>query len=229
MQQHRPTSPSDDAQPRATPRRPVHPCALTALLLAAALCCALPAHASDSLECQITAGTLRCNVDLRDFLDGEIRDTLNNGWENTLHFQLVLLDERGKVAAVTVTDLTQRCYIDPFDDPCLALWRSARTWDTYDDVDAMIAAIGVFELVSVAVADLPAGTYSARLDVELNPITDEQVSVIRSWLARHRGGHLVVGKNESSIFGTFVSVFANVRPGHAEAMISLETPPFAVE
>ena len=61
------------------------------------------------------------------------------------------------------------------------------------------------------------------------PATARHGSKPRSWLARNRGGHLVVGKSESSIFGTFVSVFANIRPGHAEATHQLTAPQFELK
>lgn len=202
-------------------------CALVCGLLV--VCIPADARASDSLTCKVDDEAIICEADIEEFLSDEIRDVLNNGWENTLLFNLLLLDEDNDVVGLSYSELSQRCYIDPFDDPCLALWSGSETWDSHQDVDAFIEETASFKLRSVPVSSIPKGTYKARLNVELNPITEEQVNVIRSWLARNRGGHLVVGKSESSIFGTFVSVFANVRPGHAEAFTTVESNAFKVE
>lgn len=198
-------------------------------LLLALLLNAPTAAAEDSLSCGIDDGMVRCDVDVEEFYAEEIREVLNNGWENTLQFHLVVERvEDEEIMALTFADLSERCYIDPFDNPCRALWSGDEDWESYEDVDELIEGISAFQLVSVPASELGEGEFVASLTVELNPITDEQVNVIRSWLARNRGGHLVVGKNESSIFGTFVSVFANVHPGHAEASVTVESKPFTV-
>jgi len=199
------------------------------LLCACALLAPTFAEAADnSIECTAGAEQIVCEVDAREFLNKEIRSVLNNGWENNLHFNLLIMNSDDDIVGVTYTIVSQRCYIDPFDDPCLALWSGSDSWQTYRDIDGLIAGIGKIRLESVPFENLEEGTYTARLSIELNPITDEQASIIRSWLARSRGGHLVVGKNDCSIFGTFVSVFANVQAGHAEASIRVDAPPFTI-
>lgn len=190
---------------------------------------ASPAAAADNtLVCTAGEEQIVCEVDVRQFLTKEIRSVLNNGWENNLHFNLLVMNSDDDIVGLTYTIVSQRCYIDPFDDPCLALWSGSESWQTYRDIDDLISGIGKIRFESVPFEDLEEGAYSATLSIELNPITDEQASIIRSWLARSRGGHLVVGKNDSSIFGTFVSVFANVQSGHAEASIRVQSPAFSL-
>ena len=184
--------------------------------------------AKDKLSCEIDDDHISCDVDIRDFINDEIREVLYNGWENSLHFHLVLTDDSGEVVGLTYAEVSQRCYIDPFDDPCLALWAGSTSWDTYLDLDSMIEAVGRFKLDSVDVDELSDGLYQAALSFELNPITAEQASLVRKWLARNRGGHLVVGRGDSTIFGTFVSLFANIRSGHAEAEFELASKAFRI-
>ena len=184
--------------------------------------------ADNEVSCRSQAGRVFCEMDIRQWIQSEIRAVLNNGWENTLQIDLLLFDQRDNLTAVTYAEVSQRCYIDPFDNPCLVLWQGSKQWQTYDNVDAMVQGLGRFTLASVATSDLPEGSYSVRLDLKLNPITDEQANVIRKWLGRSRGGHMVIGRNESSIFGTFVTVFANIRSGHAEAVLQVSSPPFTL-
>jgi len=178
-------------------------------------------HAEASTEsqvvCTIEAGLVVCDIDVRPFLRGEIRDVLNNGWENVLRVRLYLEDEGNDVVTVSFAELTERCYIDLFDNHCLALWTGRDAYMRFQNVEALIEGVGHFRLELVPAKQLVPDRYTARVEVELNPITDEQINIVRSWLARNRGGHLVVGQNDASMFGTFISIFANIRQGDAEA------------
>ncbi|MDX9719416.1 MAG: hypothetical protein RBU37_01620 [Myxococcota bacterium] len=199
--------------------------ALAMLVLCSFCVAASPAVARDSVSCTRDDDDLLCTVELEDFLN-EIRPVLNNGWENLLEFNLMLFEvEDETFVGHNFTELSARCYIDPFDDPCLALWSGSESWQSYEDVDEMILGISNFRLVSQGASEL-SGRYFAKLTVALNPITDKQADVIRTWLARHRGGHMIIGRSDASIFGTFVSVFANIRSGKAEASKTIDSEVF---
>lgn len=200
---------------------------LFARLAAAGVCCVGwgPVYAEDSnVTCETRSDEIVCDVDVRPFLQDEIRSALSSGWENEIHIRLFLLDDDDEIIGLTYAKLNQRCYLDFFEEECLALWEGNDDWDSYPDVDELIDGIGNIRLRSVRTSSLAPGTYQARVLLELNPLTDEQISQVRSWLARNRGGHLVMDQSDSSIFGTFVSIFANVRPGDAEAVLSIDAP-----
>lgn len=184
--------------------------------------------AESQVSCRVEEGLVVCKIDMRPFLRNEIREVLNNGWENVLRVRLYLEDESRDVVTVSFAELTERCYIDLFDNYCLAVWTGRDAYMRFKDVDALIEGVGHFRLELVPAKQLLPDRYTARVEVELNPITDEQINIVRSWLARNRGGHLVVGQNDASMFGTFISIFANIRPGDAEAYMSLRSPPLTI-
>lgn len=186
--------------------------------------CAPRAAAASELRCQLEGAEIVCDVDVRSFMGGDIRRALDNGWENMILFRLYLYDAAEEVAVFSYAELHQRCYIDPFDAYCLAIWEGAQDYERFADVDGMIEGVGRFRLRSAQALTLPPGPYRARLQADLNPITDDQINIVRSWLARNRGGHLVVGSGDASMFGTFVSFFANITPGSAEASLTLDAP-----
>lgn len=176
------------------------------------------------LRCQIEGDDVVCDVDVRSFMGEDIKRAMDNGWENMLLFRLYLYDSAGEVAVFSYAELHQRCYVDPFDAYCLAVWEGAPEYERFADVDALIEGVGRFRLRSAQLKTLAQGAYNARLQADLNPITDDQINIVRSWLARNRGGHLVVGSGDASMFGTFVSFFANITPGSAEASLVIEAP-----
>jgi len=86
--------------------------------------------------------------------------------------------------------------------------------------------MAAFELA--AAEGLPSGDYYADVIVELNPLSDAEEAEIRSWIARSRGGHRTFATGDRSFFGTFVSLFMNIRPGSAERTFRVQSPPFQV-
>ena len=91
----------------------------------------------------------------------------------------------------------------------------------------LAAQLGRFDGLVLA-SKLPPGNYYADLIVELNPLSAADEAELRSWIARNRGGHRSFANGERSLFGTFVSLFINIRPGNAEWSLRARSAPFRV-
>ncbi len=92
----------------------------------------------------------------------------------------------------------------------------------------VIETLGNFD-GTLPIEGLPPGRYYADLIVELNPLSTEDEAAIRSWIARNRGGHRTFASGGRSFFGTFVSLFVNIRPGNAEWSYRVRSRPFSLQ
>ncbi len=187
-----------------------------------------PALAGENaLICLEHEQKIYCRFSMRAFV-AKIESILNNGWQNSIHFHFQLLDSEQKIVATSNISATQRCYIDPFESPCLLLWSGAELWQRYETDAELYSALANLRVQALKLKSLPADNYSVRAYVSLNPVTDKQISDLQAWF-KHSGHHRALPfGNNSSLLGSFLTTFAEFSPGSAEASIKLQTSPFFI-
>ncbi|MEO1267003.1 MAG: hypothetical protein AAFX99_02830 [Myxococcota bacterium] len=179
------------------------------------------------VSCNVaTNGTVRCDLDLRTkFRERAMRARLRNGFHHTVLYRIYIrrASDNEPVA------LTARRILTVFE-----LWdevyyvTQGDTKSTVRSEGDMIQRLAVFDQV-LAARGLPPGSYYADVIVELNPLSKEEEAEIRSWIARSRGGHRTFTAGDRSFFGTFVSLFTNIRPGDAEDAFQRRSSLFTVK
>lgn len=182
----------------------------------------------NSLLCIEKDNKIFCRFSLRSFIT-KIEHILSNGWQNTLTFDFYLLDKNNQVLLKSSIAATQRCYIDPFESPCLLLWSGADQWLRYEGQTELFSALAGLRIQALSLPTLQPDDYTVRVIINLNPITDKQISELQTWFKR--SGHyraLPFGNNNTSLLGSFLTTFAEFAPGNAEASIKLQTSPFFI-
>lgn len=204
------------------------------LVAAAALLCALgwgqPAQAQDPpppLGCEQEGQGVRCALNLQSAFDAQMHSRLRTGLLNRFLYRIYIRriedDEPVSLAALQqyqVYELWDEVYY-LFEDQQDQKKRST------PEIKEVLRSLTSFEGLIIA-KELPPGRYYADLIVELNPLSEQDEAAIRSWIARNRGGHRTFASGGRSLFGTFVSLFINIRPGNAEWSYRARSRPFTV-
>jgi hypothetical protein len=138
--------------------------------------------------------TLRMQIWLREFETGTVR----GGWWSIARARWDLWDE-----TLTVTIQTL----------------SGERTQTYPDIDSFLRAFGELKRRTLArdVA-LNETLYQVHLRIEVNPLSADKLALMRRWLASP-GTANFLDPMGSGLFGSFVRLFDNLKPGRAERVV----------
>ena len=176
--------------------------------------------------CKPANNRLICDVDLRKLFEDDLLEELTSGFQNNIILKAYLFSEGDEEPlgltiqrVLQIFDIWDEVHFvrDQFEEAPVTQITSHRS---------MLNKIAKMDKLVVAdLEDLPPGTYFVGLLIELNPLSDKEIAEIRSWITRNRGGHRTFAKGERTFFGTFVSIFVNIRPGSAEKILRLRSDP----
>ena len=186
------------------------------------------AFAEDYIQCSQSQGRILCNLIIPDFVNS-VSSILTNGWENTIQIHISLLDRDGRYVVMrSRLEATQRCYLDPFESPCLILWRGASHWQRYRGEAAFLTAMKHFGIQALKLKDIEPAEYVVRITVQVMASAQKRLESIRGWFKS--------GGSESgfSVFspGGLISSFLGSRAeetGDQVNEITLETFPFPID
>lgn len=144
--------------------------------------------AEDLIQCTESDKRIVCNLQITEFIE-QSRQLLTNGWENTLQIHISLFEaDHSSPIARSRLEATQRCYLDPFESPCLILWTGATKWQRYRDEDVFLRALSHFGIQALSLGDnLPAGNYRVRVTVQIMPSASKRLQSISNWFKASSG------------------------------------------
>ena len=186
----------------------------------------LSAYAEDTLVCADQNQVLVCNIELNHFIK-KTEELMTNGWENQIDIQIELLDTQDRVVKTSLLHASQRCYIDPFESPCLVLWRGAKNWRTYRDIPAFLKSLSSLSVHAMRLQTLEPDNYRVRATITVTEGSEKQSDIVKKWFRQSGNAGLRLG--DSSLIGSFMSVFApDVTEFHHDQII-LETTDFYID
>lgn len=176
-------------------------------LIFALLILLIPAQSwaeDDHIQCAETEHRIMCNLVIPKFIE-TARPLLANGWENTLQINISLLNSTAsRTIQRSRLEATQRCYLDPFDSPCLILWKGSTNWQRYRDEAAFVKAMSRFGIQALTLKDLPADNYIVRIEIQISASASKRLNAIRTWFQQNAESGSVFFGN-SSLIGSFLS------------------------
>lgn len=195
------------------------------------LMCLLPQAAmaeADTIQCSESNRNVICRVTIPEFV-AKVRQMLTNGWENTIQIQISLMDSASeKVISKSRLEATQRCYLDPFESPCLLLWRGASKWQRYRDENAFLHAFSHFNIQALTLGELPADNYVIRLTMVVVPSAQKRMNSILNWGKTGDGDSGASLWNTNSLIGSVVRSRAEGIENQA-FVTTLETTQFYID
>jgi hypothetical protein len=203
------------------------PCLIAVLVLS--LLMTIPATAGDGVGIRrvgvhALAAGLGVSFSYRDVFTAPVRRRMNSGLTTRVVIQIAVEDEKSRAVqyyARTVSiayDLWDENYAVALAEP------SGKRHARVKTLDEAINAAGILWRTPVA-SRLPAGKYRLRVLAEINPVSEEMVRNIQSWISRPAGDpHGPAGQN---YFGSFVGYFVDRRIGKAENEIRFLSQWFA--
>lgn len=196
-----------------------------------ALFCMLPASAfaeSDMIICSEDAGSILCSLQISEFIT-RVQPVLTNGWENTLKIQIWLLSTDGtQKIARSQLEATQRCYLDPFESPCLILWSGAARWQRYRDEEVFLRALSQFGIQALKLDGIEAGNYFVRMTIQVMPSALKRIESIRAGYKASDGDSSSGSWSTSSFISAVMSSQASVMDDEIYET-TLETLPFFID
>jgi hypothetical protein len=184
------------------------------------------ALADDSVVCSTQNKILVCNLDITNFMQ-IASHLLTNGWENRIDIQIDLIDKNNEHVKTTALHATQRCYIDPFDSPCLVLWRGASTWRTYKNENTFIDALSHLTVHVMKLDGLQADNYSIRTVINVRAGSDHQQASVKKWF--RQTGSDDTRMSDSSLIGSFISAYTPETIDMSRYIMTLQTEQFYID
>ena len=202
------------------------------LILLTALAAASPARADQEVVTKkgtfsLSGDKLLLTVGFRELFSPAMRKRLRSGFATTVVMRIHLFEaDSGRTVAFTartlraVYDLWDEAYTIRVEEP--GGKRQVKKKKRKDVVDRLTS------LWRFPVADLarmePNKRYFAAIITEVNPISEELLREVRSWLRNPRGMRGPMGGD--NLFGSFVSIFVNNKVRRAERTMRLRTQDF---
>ena len=204
-------------------------CIATLAFIGALLPCTVYAE-PDTIRCVEEDTRIFCTLSISDFIN-KVRPILTNGWENTFQIYIELLTSDGaKVLQRSKLEASQRCYLDPFESPCLILWRGAKTWQRYRDENAFLIAMSRFAIQALTLTDLPSDNYIIRISLQVTASVQKRLESIRSWFRVGFSDSGMFNTSSGSLVGAFVGSKAEeVDDDSMSQSIVLKTSPFYID
>ena len=185
-------------------------------------------QSTPTISCRGVQTETRCSINLVPAFDAEAIGKLKSGFVNRFLYRVYIRnasdDEPMALAAMRLVQVYELW------DEMYYVFQNDRTGErtTSRSTTHVLELLGVFDDMTIAVG-LPPGRYYADVIMEMNPLGEEDETAIRSWIARSRGADRTFTSGDRSFFGTFVSLFINIRPGTAERSFRARTPTFEVK
>jgi len=184
-------------------------------LVTCALSHSLPVHA-DPIECDSTdERVLVCLIAAEESFDEEVRRLMESGFTNNLVYR-VGLHREGDALPVGLGLVT---FAEVFRLYTEIYYVSREGEEGYVAASDWAQATAALTQFSVEFGDIDAlgpGEYYVSVLLEVNPLSLEEITEARNWIARTRGGYRLFGEGDRT-FGTFISLFVNAESSSAEA------------
>jgi hypothetical protein len=173
---------------------------------------------------------LEVYTSFKDALDKTRQANLDNGLTTTILVRAYLYDEADPTTPIAITVREAKVLYD--------IWEEVYTIQTTEFGKTTTNTTTSKEVAiksATTVDDLPLyfdvplssdSRYLVAMIVEVNPLSQELLAETKKWLTRTSGSSTKAGKS-SSFFGSFVSIFVNVRQGAAEFTLKFRSPIFS--
>jgi hypothetical protein len=166
--------------------------------------------------------TLYLSASMTRLFDARAFEKLDKGLAVTVVIRLWVYPE-GKARQLGFVLLHRRCIYDLWDEifTCALTGPSGR--QTYKVKFKSAALTLLTKLDQVPIADVYDGPVVVAAIAELNPVSKETMAEVRRWLSQGSGGGLDRG---GSFFGSFVSVFVNLKIPEADRVLRVRSQPY---
>ena len=202
-----------------------------AVAAAAAVVVAAPAVADDpppvrTMRFDERGTTLYVTTDIGKLFDKPAYDRLEDGLSSTVVVRLWVYPQGSKRPVAfqllhreVVYDLWGEIYEVAVTGP-----GGRRLYRVKYKSDALTLVTGLDHVAIADVAAIPYGkNFELAIVAELNPVSAETMAEVRRWLSDGAGGGLDRG---GSFFGSFVSVFVNLKVPDADRVLRVRSQPF---
>jgi hypothetical protein len=173
-------------------------------------------------------GHLLGSVAFSELFDGDLLDQLSSGFAQTVIVRIFVYPE-GQDDALWFTTATFRAVYAQWDEVYLVRIRDPSGERNLTDRTRAAALVDLTTLREIAVCPTSAleqgRAYFLGIVVEVNPVTQELVAEVRKWLTRPRGGQV----GTDSLFGSFVSIFANPKVPEADKTLRFRSQSFTLQ
>ena len=170
--------------------------------------------------------SLRLSADVTGLFDDDLRRRLRSGLSTTLRLRVELRDVDSD-EIVGFSWRVARVRWDLWDERLTAVIETpaqVRT-DTYADLNRFATAFAVFDGVTIALGvAADQRVYRPRIQLEVNPVSAEQMARMRRWLSAP-DGQAALDPFGSGLLGSFVRLFDNLKPGAAERVLTVDGVP----
>lgn len=181
----------------------------------------------DYIQCVEDNRRIICTLYISNYIQNT-QKILTNGWENTLQIDIDLMDNQQTVILQkSRLEATQRCYLDPFEAPCLILWRGASSWQRYRDESAFLHAISKIGIQALTLSELPADNYIIRATLQIMGSAQKRIESIRNWFKQSNDPKGFSSGN-STLIGAFIGSKAENTESNVQK-ITLSTTPFYID
>jgi len=183
------------------------------------------AFAEDSISCVVKDKTLVCKVALESFMESA-SSLMTNGWENQIDIQFEFINNNNDVLKTSTLHASQRCYIDPFESPCLVLWRGAKTWKTYHDDKSFLKSFSNLTVHAMKFTELEPDNYNVRMTITVKAGSEREYDSVKQ-IFKQTGNDLRLG--DSSLVGSFISAYTPALSSSRLYIKTLETSQFYID
>ncbi|MBE7449789.1 MAG: hypothetical protein HS111_13075 [Kofleriaceae bacterium] len=209
-----------------------HALALAAGAAVALAVAARPAHAQDgrverqTMKFVEQGSSLYVTGNVTSVFDASAYERLENGLPSTVVVRLWIYPERKPRPAGFVL-LHRQCVYDLWGETYACAVNGPtgrRTYKVKFRAEALKLLTALDQVPIADVADVAVEErYVLAAIAELNPVSKETLAEVRRWLSDGRGGGLDRG---GSFFGSFVSVFVNLKIPEADRVVRIRSQPF---
>jgi hypothetical protein len=172
-------------------------------------------------------GQLTVSGAFPELFDDALLAELANGFAQTVFVRVYVYPE-GADQAVWLAAATYRALYAQWDELYLVRLRDPRGERNLVEASRDSAAADLGTLKELPVCPLallqPGRGYFLGVVLELNPVAPDLLAEVHRWLARPRGG----AAGTDSLFGSFVSIFANPKLPEADRTLRFRSQRFVV-
>jgi hypothetical protein len=203
-------------------------CSIIALVLSAhAALAAPPAVPERPARVRDNGQRVTLSVEFPELFDAALARRLDSGLATTVVTRAYLTAE-GSARAEALAVQTVRVAYDLWDEVYVVEISDERGRRVVREQKRQAALARLAALDALPIVDsarLSAGArYRLAVIVEVNPVSPALLGQVRRWLSRPRDSGPTDGE---SAFGSFVSLFVNIKVGEAERVLRFRTPPFS--
>ena len=184
----------------------------------------------DYLQCVENEQRVICTLHIYNYIQ-KTKKILTNGWENTVQIDIILMNaDQTQSLQRSRLEATQRCYIDPFDSPCLILWRGAKSWQRYKNEEKFLKAISKIGIHALTLRELPPDNYIVKIFVQIAPSAQKRVQSIRNWF-KHNTESKGISIGNGTLIGALISSKAEQteQNGDNAQVLEISTTPFYID